>query len=364
MTLQIALECPIRDGDAAWHTLRMDLACSSQDRVRDEWIVADIGGTHARFNRWTAQGGLVAASSMLYRNDEFADLAALIVRYRSDSGSQAARALLALALPVGAGPMKMTNRDWYFTAEGLRAETGCACLWLVNDFVAAAAGIGALTDNDYSRIGGLQADRGPKVILGPGTGLGAAAIVSEVDDRERVIASEAGHMGAAASGALARAVCDRIRARHGRVSWERLLCGDGLALFDAVAHGVEDPAPPADVAARALAGDVVTLRATTAFAHALGEFAGDVCLALRATGGVYLVGGVLHGLGRAFDAGAMRTGFEDKGRFGTMLRDLPCYLVQAGDIAARGLARLLAGEVRAPILETATKGNDTAPIQS
>jgi len=342
----------------------MESARSPHDLARDEWIVADIGGTHARFNRWTAQGGLAANSSARYRNDDFADLAALINRYRGDSGSQAARALLALALPIGTGAMRMTNRDWVFTAEGLRAETGMTCLWLVNDFVAAAAGISVLTDNDYSQIGGQRGDAGPKVILGPGTGLGAAAIVSEEDGRERVIASEAGHMGAAAGGELARAVCERLRARHGRVSWERLLCGDGLALFDAVAHGVEPPAPPADVAAGALAGDVVTLRAATAFAHALGEFAGDLCLALRATGGVYLVGGVLQGLGRAFDTVALRSGFEDKGRFGTMLRGLPCFLVQSDDLAARGLARLLAGEVRAPIFETATRGDETASIRS
>jgi glucokinase len=72
---------------------------------------------------------------------------------------------------------------------------------------------------------------------------------------------------------------------------------------------------------------------------------------------------VLQGLGRAFDAVALRTGFEDKGRFGTMLRGLPCFLVQADDLAARGLARLLAREVRAPIFETAT-GDETTPIRS
>jgi glucokinase len=342
----------------------MASARSQHDFVRDEWIVADIGGTHARFNLWTAQNGLARDSSVRYCNDDFADLAAVINRYRGDSGSHAARALLALALPVGTGAMRMTNRDWVFTAEELRAETGMTCLWLVNDFVAAAAGIGVLTDDDYSQIGGQRGDAGPKVILGPGTGLGAAAIVRDAEGRERVIASEAGHMGAAAGGDLAQAACDRLRARHGRVSWERLLRGEGLALFDAVARGIEMPAPPADVAARALAGDVLTLRAVRAYTHALGEFAGDVCLALRATGGVYLVGGVLQGLGRAFDAAALRAGFENKGRFGTMLRGVPCFLVQADGIAARGLARLLAGEVQAPIYETATRGDETATIRS
>jgi glucokinase len=342
----------------------MESARSPNELARDEWIVADIGGTHARFNRWAASCGLVADSSTRYRNDDFAGLAALLRRYRRDSGSGAGRALLALALPVGAGAMRMTNRDWVFTADGLRAEAGLDCLWLVNDFVAAAAGVGALSDSECTQIGGLRGDGGPKVILGPGTGLGAAAILSEDDGKERVIASEAGHMGAAAGGDLAQAVCKRVRARHGRISWERLLCGDGLALFDAVAHGTEEPATPAEVAARALAGDAAALRATAAFALALGEFAGDLCLALRATGGVYLAGGVLQGLGRALDGGALRAGFEDKGRFSTMLSGVPCFVVHAGDLAARGMARLLAGDARAPVFETATTDHETANIRS
>jgi glucokinase len=301
-------------------------------------------------------------SSARYRNDDFADLAALINRYRSESRSEAAQALLALALPVGPGEMRMTNRNWAFTAEGLRAAAGLQCLRLVNDFVAAAAGVGALSSREFTQIGGQRGERsdeGPRVILGPGTGLGAAAILKEEGGRERVIASEAGHMGVAASGELARAVCERVGARHGRVSWERLLCGDGLALFDAIAHGVDEAATPADVAARALAGDAAALRAARAFAYALGEFAGDLCLALRAIGGVYLVGGVLQGLGQTLDADALRTGFEDKGRLGAMLRAVPCFRVHADDLAARGLARLLAGEVRAPFHETAMTNDET-----
>jgi glucokinase len=250
----------------------------------------------------------------------------------------------------------MTNRNWVFTADELRAETGMTCLWLVNDFVAAAAGIGALTDNETSQIGGQRGDAGPKVILGPGTGLGAAAIVSEDDGRERVIASEAGHMGAAAGGELAEAVCERLRAHHGRSRGSG--CCAGLAVRRRrAASGSRRRLPMSPHGPR---GDVVTLRAAAAFAHALGEFAGDVCLALRATGGVYLVGGVLQGLGRAFDAVALRAGFEDKGRFGTMLRGLPCFLVQADDVAARGLARLL----RAVRARFPNEGDETTPIRS
>ena len=171
-------------------------------------------------------------------------------------------------------------------------------------------------------------------------------------------------MGAAPSGDDARAVVERSRLRHGRVSWERLLCGDGLALFDAVARGADEAAEPADVAARAQSGDTAARRAASAFAHALGEFAGDLCLAFNATGGVYLTGGVLDGLGRALDADALREGFEDKGRFRTLLRAVPCFRVCADDLALRGLARLLEGKVRAPVYDATVKNDEIADVES
>jgi glucokinase len=331
--------------------------------LNHEWIVSDIGGTHARFNRWSTQSGLSDNPPARYRNDDFRDLAALINQYRGDAAPHVVHGMLALALPVGPGEMRMTNRSWAFTAQGLRADAGLAQLRLVNDFVAAAAGIGALSTSESIQIGGLRSSVGPVVVLGPGTGLGTAVILNDGSE-PRVMPSEAGHMSAAPSRNDARTVFERSRLRHGRVSWERLLCGDGLALFDAVARGADEAAEPADVAARAQAGDTAARRAASAFAHALGEFAGDLCLAFGATGGVYLTGGVLDGLGRALDADALREGFEDKGRFRTLLRAMPCFRVCADDLALRGLARLLEGKVRAPVFEARVKSDEIADVES
>ncbi len=328
----------------------------AQRKDRDEWIVADIGGTHARFVRCDAATGIDAASAARYRNDDFADLAAVIDRYRRDHAPGARQALLALALPVGPGPLRMTNRDWTFSADGLRAALGLSRLRLVNDFVAAAAGVGTLHPDEVERIGGAVRDREAILVLGPGTGLGAAAVVF-FGGVERVLASEAGHMSAACSDPLALAAAERARRRFGRVSWERLLCGEGLALFDAIARSTDDVRAPAAIAAAALAGEAAARRAASAFSRTLGEFAGDLCLAFGATGGVHLTGGVLKGLGNAFDAQALRAGFEDKGRMRALLLQVPCYRIAADDLALRGLARLLAGSVSAPVVTT-ERGRD------
>jgi len=314
------------------------------------WIIADIGGTNGRFTLWSQPTGVSSDAAMSYRNDDFPDLPALIDAYRRAQGRGATRALLALALPISAGEMQMTNRNWSFSARGLQDALGLTDLSLANDFVAAAAGIGALSASELLQMGGDAPGPGPRLILGPGTGLGAAAVMCEAGI-EIAIASEAGHMGAAASGDDAHAVMEQERLRHGRVSWERLLCGDGLAAFDAIARSSAQPRSPAEVSRHALAGESAATRAAGAFAFALGEFAGDLCLAFRATGGIYLVGGVLKGLGSALDASALRAGFEGKGRLRGVLGGVPCFRVLASDVAIRGLGRILDGSVRAPLIE-------------
>jgi glucokinase len=59
----------------------------------------------------------------------------------------------------------------------------------------------------------------------------------------------------------------------------------------------------------------------------------------------------VQGLGPLLDFDELRPGFESKGRFAAYLRDVPLYRVMTDDLAARGIAGLLAGAVEAPVLE-------------
>lgn len=321
----------------------------------DRWIIADIGGTNARLRLWDPHTGEAMTHAQHYRNDDFADLAALLDAYRSGLGQNIQHALLAVALPLAQADLRMTNRTWRFSPESLRASTGLTRLLLVNDFGAAAAGILNLTPDEQERIGGAGLREGPRLVLGPGTGLGAAMLLAGTRHPE-VLSSEAGHMGAAPTEALACKVLHRMQHQSGRVSWERLLCGSGLAMFDAVAADASEPTAAAEVARRLQAGDATAHAAARAYAYALGEFAGDLCLAVRATGGIWLTGGVLAGLGDAFDTAAFRAGLENKGRMADLLAETPVYRVIADDLALRGLTYFLSGQVSVPVVEARRMG--------
>jgi glucokinase len=314
--------------------------------------VADIGGTHARLARWSAASGLSAP--LRVHNDEYAGPIGLLQDWFARIDVPCRRVVLALAMPVGGDIARLTNRAWSFEPQAMLEALRLDALVIINDFAAAAAGLDTLSMADIQLLnpGVAKAVRSSRLVLGPGTGLGTAAILD--DEPPRIIASEAGHMTfGSVDPFAARLTADGCR-RWGRVSWERVLCGEGLAWIDALVRGAMTPDTPAGVARRAHEGNADAGTAVRLFSRLLGEFAGDACLAFQATGGVYLCGGVLHGLRTAFDPQCFLAAFAGKGRFSAQLARVSCFLAAGHELGLQGAARYLAGECRMPAVEWMT----------
>lgn len=314
-----------------------------------DWLFTDIGGTNVRICRWGREAGAGAITRM--RADASAGVAEALLGFERTQAQPAAHAALAIALAVRSGPLRMTNRDWVLDPESLRATLQLRTLCVVNDFVAAAAGLSALGEGDTAVLRAGTRGSGSRLLIGPGTGLGVAALIGGAGgEDERVLASEAGHMGLAWLDTAIEALRERGRARWGRMSWERLLCGEGLGWLHAWRSGAATPTPAAEVVARAAQGERAAREAVQWFSRLLGAFAGDLCLAFGADAGVWLTGGVLDGLGEGLDAAAFLEAFDDKGRYAASQREVPVRRVLVGDLAFRGLARIVDGACRAPLL--------------
>ncbi len=313
----------------------------------DPWLVADVGGTHARIGVYSSSAGL--QRPMRFANDQFSSVPVLIDEYRRRSSLSASRMLLAIALPETGPTLKMTNRAWHIDPQELQRQSRLHQLYVVNDFAAAIAAVPGLSDSELQIVQPGVASSAPIVLLGPGTGLGAAAAL-RVDGRWRILPSEAGHMSASSGDEKINAIVDRARESRGRVSWERLLSGSGLAWLDAEINGTA-LTPAADVVQRALSGSQASLETLRIFSHCLGEFAGDACLALRAFGGVYLTGGVLDGMQQGFSIDRFLSGFLSKGRFEGLLRQVAVRRVLARDLGLLGAVAIVKGEAIVPGLE-------------
>lgn len=322
----------------------------------DSWVFADIGGTNARFARWQSDAGV--GPIVRWPADDFASLPDAVAAFERMQPGRAARAAIAIALQIRGARLRMTNRPWAFDVQELRRALGLDELRIVNDFVAAAAGLPALDGEAFEVLREGVSASGHWLLIGPGTGLGAAALLDTGSALERVLASEAGHMGFAGHRPELASLRDLAHARWTRVSWERLLSGEGLGLLHAWQAGADRLLPAPRISALVADGDRAAREAARWFSRLLGAFAGDLCLAFGADGGVWLTGGVLDGLGAGFDREAFLEAFDDKGRYAARQHEVPVRHVRVDDLAFRGLERIVCGACRAPGIVTTEKGID------
>ena len=143
----------------------------------------------------------------------------------------------------------------------------------------------------------------------------------------------------------------------------RLLSKEHVSTFEAAGKTFLKVEPealtPKDISQRAIdKSDPRCVRTVQVFCRVLGAFSGDVVLTLGALGGVFVSGGVIHGVMQAFDRAGFREGFESKGRFRSYMERIPAWLVTHPYATLLGCAAY-AGDVFAP---TRTAGGVSAKV--
>ena len=319
-------------------------------------LVADIGGTNARFALASARDGRISvAPPTIYRTADFPALEVALGRFLDEAGHPRIAGVAACAAgPVegkgAAAHIAMTNCPWDVTAGTLSQVTGAAKPQLMNDFAALALAIPGLETSELSPVGPARMPVAgePVGLIGAGTGLGIASLVFG-GGREIAVPGEGGHADLAAGDDREAAVIAHLRGRFGHVSAERVLSGPGLVtLYGALASlsGKEtDPAlTPSGIAERARRGTCdIASETVRLFCGWLGAVAGDLALTIGARGGIYIGGGIvpgwLAGGPGLFSEDIFRARFEAKGRFNAWLSRIPVHVIRREDAALLGLAR-------------------------
>lgn len=313
-------------------------------------LLADIGGTNARFAIETASGQVDAVKVLPCK--DFASLADAMHAYLDAPEALACgaagitRAALAIANPVDGDSVRMTNHDWQFSIEAVRREFGFDSLKVVNDFKALAHALPYLKAGQTVQIGGLEGKAGGvKGLLGPGTGLGVSGLIP-AGSRWVALDSEGGHVSFAPANELEADILRFAWGRFLHVSAERLISGIGINLIhEALAQraGVlPENLAPAEIFRRAMAGESALCDQTVeCFCEMLGTVAANLAVTLGAKGGIYIGGGIVPRLGSRFMASGFRKRFEQKGRFSHFLSEIPVYVITAPYPAFTGLSALL-----------------------
>ncbi|QCI66831.1 glucokinase [Phreatobacter stygius] len=305
-------------------------------------LICDVGGTNIRVARLDRPGA--APATVGHAGTRSAQGLAEAVAAMEQA--RPARSMIVCAAgPILGREVKLTNAAWTLDGPAVAAALGLEQGLLLHDFEALALSIPTFPADRLQAIGPeLGQPLGPRLILGPGTGLGAAALTT-VDGRYLAIASEAGHVEFGPVGADELALWPHLEPVGGRITSESVLSGDGLSrLHRARLRATGDTGEPIDqaaVVARALAGpegpegDSVRL-----FWRLIGRFAGDLALIYAATGGVTLAGGILPRIAPLIDDKAFRAAFEAKAPMEPLMRAMPSRLLTQPEAVLAGMAAI------------------------
>ncbi len=322
--------------------------------ARYPWLVADVGGSNARFGWVTGPTSGVQARRS-YVVQDFPSLEAAARRYLQDLAAEAQargepfepprQAAVAVATAVAGDEVVLTNSHWRFSRQALQAALQVQGLLVLNDFEALALSLPGLQAGQLRAWGACPLPPiGCLAVIGPGTGLGVAAVVQTARGW-LALPGEGGHATLAPADDFESAVLAHVRGAFSHVSAERLLSGIGLPTLHeavAVAMGLGVPAEalaPEQIVERGLQGrDAVCERTLDSFCAMLGGFAGSVALTLGARGGVYVGGGIVPRLGDYFFQSRFRARFEAKGRFAPYLAGIPTALITDTQAALGGVA--------------------------
>lgn len=308
------------------------------------WLVADVGGTSARFGLVERPGAAPSRVQVLACR-EHAGLSAAAATYlaRYAGRPRPSAACVAVAGSTDGERFRLAEDGWTGTATRLREDLRLDHLDLIDGLRALALSLPHLGPGDWRAIGDARPREGlPMAVLSPGTGLGVAGLVPGGGGWVP-ISTEGGHVDLSAATPQEAEVLRLLRDEHDMASAESLMCGDGLARLHGLLarlHGLPaDHRTAAEICARR--GDPLCAETLKMFCALLGSFAGNVALTLGARGGVYLGGEILPRIADVLRRSDLRRRFEAKPSAEGYLEAIATVLITAPNPGLTGAAAWL-----------------------
>ncbi|GHA58702.1 glucokinase [Amylibacter ulvae] len=314
-------------------------------------LIADIGGTNARFAQ--VDDDEITRERTFPTKGEHGLLDAMNL-YLDDIGSTPNRVVLAAAGTISNGQVKLTNADQQIKITSVQDLCKTKDVAFINDFAAAAWSLATVTQNDVSTIQGEdEIPTGNRLIIGPGTGLGVGMLIL-TGSGYFAVPGEGGHVRIAPTDAFETTVFDAFKTIWPETQMvkdglhfeaEAFLSGTGLPyLYQAVCAVMKCEAAlntPKDILKAAQnKSDEAAIKTAKIFQKHLGFVAGDLSLAMSATGGVFIAGGVIAANPWLLDQGFIDA-FNNGGRFSKARENTSIYLYQNTRFGLIGAANAL-----------------------
>jgi len=317
-----------------------------------EVAVADVGGTHARFAVAEVEGGRVVSlgEPVTLKTAEHGSFQLAWEEFGRQAGISPKQLAIAFAGPVGGEVLKLTNNPWVIRPALIKERLGVDLYTIVNDFGAVGYSVATLPEEHFTHLCGPDRplpEEGVISIVGPGTGLGVAAVLRRAG-RYEVIETEGGHIDFAPLDSLEDKIVVQLRRHFRRISVERVAAGQGLwNLYEALGaiEGLDLKFhDEKELWTAALAGgDSLANAALDRLCLTLGAVSGDIALAQGASA-VVIAGGVGLRLAAYLPQSGFRDRFIAKGRFERRMDEIPVRLITHPQPGLFGAAAAFAKE--------------------
>lgn len=338
----------------AIHEGEIPLAFMTTSISRDKGVIlaADVGGTKTNLALFQIQtGDLVPLKEKSYPTKKYKSFLEMVSSFHTDDMPRINGICLGVAGPVTQGKVYGTNFPWAIDSEEIRRELNIPSVSLINDMEANAYGLAALQDKDFETLKPGSKIPGNAALISPGTGLGEAGMFWD-GSYYHPFACEGGHCDFSPRNELDIRILQHFQKKYGHVSWERLLSGPGilqLYLFLRQISGIREPHwlsddmsmgnPPAIITRTAMEGkDSVCVETLDIFIRFLAIEAAQLALKFKATGGIYMGGGILPKILTGIDREVFYNNFVQSGRLNTLLEMVPVKVILNEKTALLGAA--------------------------
>jgi glucokinase len=323
--------------------------------ARNNLILAgDIGGTKTHLALFSLQGEkLQAEIKKTFPSKQYPGLEPVIEEFIADQQVSISRACFGIAGPVVDGQVKTPNLPWVVDSINIAQRFKLDSVALLNDLEAAAYGIFTLEPQELFTLNeGVSGQRGNKVLIAAGTGLGEATLYDDGRDHHPS-ASEGGHGDFAPTDETQIDLLRYLIKKCGHVSYERVVSGPGIANIYGFLRDtgrLEEPdwlkekisaSEDASVviSQEGLAGNsAICVQALNLFVSVYGAEAGNLALRGKATGGVYIGGGIAPKILAKLEDGTFMRAFLHKGRYLELLSGMPVRVILNDQAALQGAA--------------------------
>ncbi len=318
-------------------------------------LASDVGGTKSLVGLFRRSGESLHEAS--YPSADYPSLEAILRDFldRLPRRPRLRAAAVGVAGPVVDGRSHVVNLRW--PVDGARLARALdlerARVRVLNDLEATGWGIPRLPARRLASLTPrVRAGQGNAALIAAGTGLGMALLVRDGDSFDPQ-PSEGGHQEFGPRDELEIELLRFLRRLHGRVSVERVVSGPAFsAIYRFLvesgwrresARMAERLAGAADpnraVSEAGLAGDdPIAEKAVDLFVSLYGSAAGDLALVAKATGGVFLGGGIAPKILPRLRSETFLRGFRGKGRMSPLLERIPVRVILEPRTALLGAA--------------------------